>query len=115
MPWAVVIIAVFVAGFVEFWRLCRMAPVMIDEGQITRGCDVGASDYSPEQRYAADARADPILGARPGSETLVAHLTAALEVAGNAAPYCFWKPVEARNHHEAGHQPQEQVGCGIQH
>ena len=94
MSWSVVIIAVFVAGFVEFWRLCRTAPLMIDEGLEPVALERDALERPREQ---GDLCEDPCdAGVALGSETLVPHLTTALNVAGDPTPQMVRKPVEAR-------------------
>lgn len=56
MHWAAVILAVYIAGLVEFWRLCRLAPLSADA---VDGLDPLEIDLTEQPHEAPAQHADP--------------------------------------------------------
>lgn len=53
MHWAAVFIVAYVAAFVEFWRLCKTAPLMRDDQAST----VGEGEYQQRNRVSVQPKA----------------------------------------------------------
>jgi hypothetical protein len=114
MYWAVAIIAVYVAGFLVFWTLCRTAPIMREEDDEQPHFAMDAEERSMEDRGSAEHQGAGGADAARRSEPLAADSTAALNAPGNPTPQPVRHPVHMRAHDNRSHQHQEEIGCQVQ-
>jgi hypothetical protein len=114
MNWAAVIFIAAAAGFIQFWHLCRTAPIMLEDDFKPDLPDWEQAERSLEQSSSVDYQPAVSADALLDLERPMSGRPAALDMAGRPAPELVRQPISSCSHHAAGHQQKEHIGCAVQ-
>lgn len=104
MHWVAVILAAFIVGLVEFWRLCRTAPLMYEDGFEPQSVASRPAETLQQSLHHDEAPSGASVDTPPSSGVSGLHGPTVLDEAQAPVPKPLWKPINLRQCHEAGQQ-----------